>query len=87
MVRCPEEGEGETAFIDQRAVAAGKNLSEQPICIIQLRAVQEQAPVSSHWGTHRGRPRGRTLRGTGLSIHPCEQNVVQLVTWQQKVTW
>ena len=27
MARCPEgEGEGETAFIDQRAVAAGKNL-------------------------------------------------------------
>ena len=27
MVRCPEgEEEGETAFIDQRAVAAGKNI-------------------------------------------------------------
>ena len=28
MARCPEGGEGETAFIDQRAVAAGKNLVE-----------------------------------------------------------
>ena len=51
MVRCPEEGEegeGETAFIDQRAVAAGKNpLRESGPQSVKLTLLLLLAPIIS----------------------------------------